>query len=54
MIRTVIRFVRILPARLELEHLRWARRHLTRHNPLHPDLPDIVRRIAHLEVSCAA
>ena len=49
MIRAVIHFLRLLPARLELEYMRWARRHLTRHNPMHPDLPDVVRRIAALE-----
>jgi hypothetical protein len=39
----------MLPARLELEHLKWARSELQERNPQHPDLPDIVRRIHHLE-----
>ena len=49
-----LRFVRMLPARLDLEYLRWARAHLTKHNPQHPDLPGIVLRINHLEEVCRA
>lgn len=33
----------------ELAHLQWARAHLSRHNPTHPDLPHILARIAELE-----
>lgn len=49
-----LRFVRLLPARLDLEYLRWARSHLTKHNPMHPDLPEIVRQIRKLEEACRA
>jgi hypothetical protein len=48
--RALIVFVRLLPARLELEHLRWARREM---NPLHPNLPEVIRRIHVLEERCA-
>lgn len=49
MIRTFLAFLRILPARLELEHLRWARREM---HPLHPDLPIVIHRINALEDYC--
>lgn len=49
MIRAAIRFLRVLPARLELEHLRWAS---TQINPLHPDVPYIAHRVAELEGAC--
>jgi len=52
MMRALVRFFRLLPARLDLEWLRWARRELTARNPLHPDLPWIVRRISELEDRC--
>jgi hypothetical protein len=48
-IRALLRFVRLLPARLELEHLRWARREM---DPLHSQLPYVVRRINQLERVC--
>lgn len=47
--RALITFFRCLPARLDLEWLRWARAELTKHNPMHPELPEIVRRITFLE-----
>lgn len=50
MIRAAIRFFRLLPARLELEHLRWASREI---HPLHPAVPEIVHRISELEARCA-
>lgn len=46
MIRAFVNFVRLMPARLELEHLRWA---LVEIHPLHTDVPYIVRRINELE-----
>lgn len=49
MIRAAIHFLRLLPARLELEHLRWAARQI---HPLHSDVPYIAHRIAHLEDRC--
>jgi len=52
MIRAALRFLRLLPARLDLEWHRWARAHLSKHNPMHPDLPEIMTRIAELEVVC--
>lgn len=52
--RCLIRFVRILPAALDLAWLRWARSELSATNPTHPDLPYIVRRIAYLEDKCRA
>lgn len=52
--RLLVRLCRLLPAALDRAHLEWARKHLSTHNPLHPDLPDIVRRLAELkEKSCA-
>lgn len=47
--RWILRFCRMLPAALDLAWLRWARAHLSKHDPLHPDLPHIVRRIAELQ-----
>jgi len=44
--------LRLLPARVDLEWLRLARKQLTKRNPLHPDLPEIVLRIHHLEDNC--
>lgn len=44
--RVLVRLARALPARLDLEWLRWARKEM---GPLHPELPEVVRRIAHLE-----
>lgn len=49
--RHLIRFFRLLPARLELEHLRWARKQM---GPLHRDLPIVIRRIRTLEDHCRA
>lgn len=49
MIRAFLRFIRLLPARLELAHLEWARGEM---DPLHPHLPDVVRRINQLERIC--
>lgn len=46
MIRAFVRFVRMLPAAVEREHLRWALREIA---PTHPDVPFIVRRIRELE-----
>jgi hypothetical protein len=45
-IRAVLRFFRVLPARLEQAHLEWA---LTEISPLHPDVPYIVHRIHRLK-----
>lgn len=50
--RALLQFFRLLPARFDLEWHRWARAHLTKHNPMHPDLPLIMRRILHLEDRC--
>lgn len=52
--KAVLRFFRCLPARLDLEWHRWARAHLTKHAPTHPELPEVVRRIRHLEDRCNA
>lgn len=41
-----LRPLRFLPAALEREHLRWG---LSEINPLHPDVPYIVRRLRELE-----
>lgn len=49
MIRAIVRACRLLPAALDRAHLLWARAHLSKHNPLHPDMPYIVRRLARLE-----
>jgi hypothetical protein len=49
--RALIRLFRLLPARLELEHLRWARREM---DPMHRDLPAVIRRIRTLEDRCHA
>lgn len=50
----VVRACRAMPAALDLAWLRWARAHMSKHNPTHPDLPDVIRRIAHLEDRCNA
>lgn len=49
MIRAALAFLRVLPARLELEHLRWASREIC---PLHRDVPYIALRISELEDFC--
>jgi hypothetical protein len=48
-IRAALRFFRLMPAALDRAHLLLARNHLSKHRPLHPDLPWIVSRIAELE-----
>lgn len=47
--RALIRFFRLLPAAFDRAHLVWARDHLSKHNPLHPELPEIIRRLRILE-----
>jgi hypothetical protein len=49
LIRALIRFARLFPKELDRLHLLYARAHLMKHNPLHPDLPLIVRRLNELE-----
>lgn len=34
---------------LALSWWKWAQRELQQHNPMHPDLPMVVRRVAELE-----
>lgn len=45
-IRSILRALRWLPVAIEREHLRWAIREI---DPMHPDVPMIVRRINELE-----
>jgi hypothetical protein len=48
----LLRAFRLLPQALEAfdhAHLKWARASLSKHNPLHPDLPAIVLRLAEME-----
>lgn len=45
MIRAILRLLRMAPAALEREHLRWA---LAEIDPMHPDVPRIVLRINEL------
>lgn len=45
-IRAFVRFCKLLPAALDKAHLQWA---LSEIDPMHPDLPLIVRRIRELE-----
>lgn len=45
----LLRLLRAAPLALERLHLQWARAELTRRNPMHPDLPQIVLRINELE-----
>ena len=52
--RALLRFFRLLPAALDLAWLRWARAHLSKHNPLHPDIPYILRRIEELKEKARA
>lgn len=52
MVRALIRYARLLPAALDRAHLEWARRHLSKHNPMHPGLPEVLRRLAELGVTC--
>lgn len=47
--RWLLRFLRLLPARLDLEYLRWAQRQIP---PFHPDVGYIAHRIALLEERC--
>lgn len=50
--KALVRIFRFFPACLaafDRAHLLWARAHLSKHNPLHPELPDIVRRLSYLE-----
>ena len=49
MIRAAATLLRALPVALERGHLRWALAELQRWNPMHPDLPFVVRRIRELE-----
>ena len=51
---SVLRFLRMLPHRIDIEWHRWALAHMTRNWPTHPDLPHVVRQIAHLEERCNA
>ena len=46
MMRGILRMLRLIPRALERALLQWA---LTEIHPMHPDVPDIVRRIAELE-----
>lgn len=46
MIRAALRFLRLLPARLELEYMRAARRQMP---VLHRDIGFVVSRISELE-----
>jgi hypothetical protein len=48
-IRALIRFARLFPRELNRLHLQWARAHLTKHNPSHPDLPYVLSQLAKLE-----
>jgi hypothetical protein len=49
MIRALGHIFRAFGQAFDRAHLRWARAHLSKHNPLHPDLPAIVRRLRQLE-----
>lgn len=49
MIRALSRLFRALGPAFDRAHLRWARAHLSKHNPLHEDLPEIVLRLRSLE-----
>ncbi len=46
MTRWLTRLLRALPTALERGHLLWALKEI---DPLHPDVPYIVRRINHLK-----
>jgi hypothetical protein len=48
MTRALVRLLRAFPVALEIAHLQWARAELTKHKPMHPDLPAIVLRINEL------
>jgi hypothetical protein len=47
--RALLRFFRALGPAFDRAHPRWARAHLSKHNPLHEDLPAIVQRLRQLE-----
>ena len=49
LIRAFVRFACMLPKALDRLHLQWALAELTSWNPMHPDLPLIVRRLNELE-----
>ena len=49
MIRAFIQYASMLPRALDLLHLRWGLAELSKRDPLHPDVPKIVRRIRELE-----
>jgi hypothetical protein len=46
--RFLVRFCRLLPRALDAAHLRWA---LEEIDPLHRDVPYILRRLSELEQS---
>jgi hypothetical protein len=48
MIRAFLAYCRLLPKELDKLHLQYALAHLSKHNPLHPDLPWIVLRLKEL------
>ena len=46
LVGAALRMLRAMPAALEREHLRWALREI---DPMHPDVPFVIRRIRELE-----
>lgn len=44
-----LRLMRWMPKAIDKAHLEWARSELSKHNPMHPDLPYIVTRLREME-----